>query len=247
MGAQLGSPGVSVVGVKRPLQVAVVIPTLDEESRLPACLRAIYEAAAGVSYEVVVADGGSQDATVDLARSMGASVVQTVRGRSVQMNAGARSTSAPILLFVHADTRLSPGSMASMVEALCEPGVVGGSFTLRFDCTHPLLCACASLTRLPLTCLRYGDQGFFVRRPVFFDLGGFPEVPLMEDVAFFRRLSAAGQTTLVDRPATTSARRFLDHGVVRQQFRNVWLVLLYWLGVSPERLARHYEGRQRAG
>jgi GT2 family glycosyltransferase len=161
------------------------------------------------------------------------------------MNAGARATSGELLLFLHGDTRLAPGALPALRQAMRDPRVVGGTFTLRFEPDTPLLRCYAWCTRLRWRAFHYGDQGIFVRRAVFETLGGFAEVPLMEDVDFLARLARAGRTTLVPHPVTTSARRFHRHGVVRQQLLNVALVGLYSLGVPPARLAHWYEQTSR--
>jgi hypothetical protein len=128
--------------------------------------------------------------------------------------------------------------------ALADPAAAGGTITLRFDENRPLLRLYALSTRLPFRLFHYGDQGIFVRRSVFERLGGFREIPLMEDVDFLRRLHRAGRVALTPAPITTSARRFVEGGVLRQQLLNIALVAAFELGVAPERLAGWY-GRGR--
>lgn len=219
------------------MKVCVVVPALDEAARIGACLESVVGQAGEV--EVVMVDGGSTDATVEIA-SRHAAVLRAPRGRAVQMNAGARRTSGEVLLFLHGDTVLHPDALPALRRALADARVVGGTFTLRFDRDHPLLRLYAACTRLPAGPFRFGDQGIFVRRAVFERLGGFRELPLLEDVDFLRRLRRAGRTAVVPRPVTTSARRFLARGVVRQQLLNGAILAAYALGASPERLARWY-------
>ncbi|HST57768.1 MAG TPA: hypothetical protein VLK84_03700 [Longimicrobium sp.] len=120
----------------------------------------------------------------------------------------------------------------------------GGTFTLRFDADHPLLRLYGGCTRLPW--FRYGDQGIFIRRPVFERLGGYRELPLLEDVDLLRRMRRSGRLAVVHRPVTTSARRFVERGIVRQQALNAAILLAHALGVSPARLAGWYAGPRRS-
>lgn len=218
--------------------ISVVIPTLDEAARILTCLRSVKAQPGHV--ETIVVDGGSTDDTCAIAEDAGATVLPAQRGRGTQLNAGARAASGEILLFLHADTVLDPGALAGVRAALADEGVVGGTFTLRFDRDGSMLRLYASFTRLPFRLFHYGDQGIFVRRATFENVGGFREWPIMEDVDFLARLRAAGRTAIVPLPVTTSARRFARHGVVRQQLRNTALMLLFHLGVSPARLAAWY-------
>ncbi len=219
-------------------RVSVVIPVLDEAAHVLACLASVGVQPAHV--ETIVVDGGSTDDTSAIAEAAGATVLRSPRGRGRQLNAGARAAVGEILLFLHADTVLHPDALAGVRAALADASVVGGTFTLRFDRGGLLLHVYALCTRLPFPLFHYGDQGIFVRRATFESIGGFREWPIMEDVDFLARLRAAGRTVIVPRPVTTSARRFARHGIVRQQLRNVVLVLLFHLGVSPVRLARWY-------
>lgn len=225
------------------MTLSVVVPTLNEARHIEACLASVWSQPH--DGEVIVVDGGSDDATAVLATPLATAVVPSVRGRAAQMNAGARTATGDALLFLHADSRLAPGAFDALHEALADPAVVGGTFTLRFDVDDPLLDFYAWCTRFPLGVFRYGDQGIFVRRATFDALGGFPELPIMEDVDFLARLRRRGRTALIPLPVTTSARRFERLGVVRQQLLNAALVGLYALGAPPERLARWYENVHR--
>jgi rSAM/selenodomain-associated transferase 2 len=220
-----------------PPHISVIIPALNEAAHIAACIRSIPERGRGV--EALVVDGGSTDDTVAIARSL-TRVIRGPRGRAAQMNAGAAHARGEVLLFLHADTRLHPQSIAAVRNAVRDRRVMGGTFTLRFDHDHPLLRFYALCSRLPARLLHYGDQGVFVRRSVFQGLGGFVSAPLMEDLDFLLRLRRAGRVVLLPHPVTTSARRFLAGGLVRQQLLNIALVAAYLCGVRPERLARWY-------
>lgn len=158
----------------------------------------------------------------------------------------ARAARGDILLFLHADSILHPDALTCVRAAFADPNAAGGTFTLCFDSDRLLLRAYAFLTRFRPRLFHYGDQGIFVRRTAFDRLGGFSEHPLMEDVDFLRRLGTVGKRVLLPCPVTTSARRFIAGGLVRQQVINAGLVLLFGLGVDPAVLARWYGARRQA-
>jgi rSAM/selenodomain-associated transferase 2 len=221
--------------------LSVVIPTLDEAARIGRRLR---ELAGQRVDEVVVADGGSRDGTVDLARAEpGVRVVSAPRGRGQQLNAGARVTRGDVLLFLHADTQLPEDARDWIERALAEPVVVAGAFRVRTvaddgpNWLGPLLHIAdirSHLTRLP-----YGDQALFVRRSAFEQVGGFPDHPLMEDVALVRRLRGIGRIVTVPAYVTSSGRRFLKHPIAGTLA--MWTFpTMYRLGVPPRVLAWLY-------
>lgn len=223
------------------MRIAVVIPTLNEELRIA---RAIDSARREGADEIVVADGGSDDRTARIAAER-ALVVRGVRGRGAQQNAGARAAAGDVFLFLHADSTLPAGAVEAIRRELRGPRVAGGTFSLRFGDRHPLLRVYAWFTHFRPLLLHYGDQGIFVRREVFERMGGFSEIPLMEDVDFLRRLEHEGARVVIDLPVTTSSRRFRENGIVRQQLLNVTLVGLFRLGVKAETLVSWYRERER--
>jgi rSAM/selenodomain-associated transferase 2 len=222
--------------------ISVVVLALNEEARLPACLRALANQSA---HELIVADGGSGDATAAIASAAGARVVVSERGRAAQANRGAAAAAGDVFLFLHADTRLGPGALEAVAQALAaDPRVVGGSFTLRFDDHRPALRLFGAIGDLAhrLSSSLYGDRGIFVRRDAFEALGGFGPLPFMEDYDFGRRLRRRGRIRILRRPVTTSAREFERQGPWRLGAKIVACLLGFRLGVSPLRLRRFYYG-----
>jgi rSAM/selenodomain-associated transferase 2 len=217
--------------------VSVIIPTLNEEARIGAAIDAAFAAGAA---EVLVADGGSGDATIDIAHAHGARVLTGADMRARQLNLGAREAVHDALLFVHADTLL-PATAASAVERALDENVFGG-FRLTF--VEPGLGVAAALInmRTRLTREPWGDQAQFARRDAFLRAGGYPEIAIMEDYELARRMKRAGRTTLLPLTVQTSGRRFRERGVVRTAALNWWIILCYHAGVAPERLARWYRG-----
>ena len=221
-----------------PLRTSIIIPTLNEEARIGAAIeraRLLHPA------EIIVVDGGSDDATVAAAKPAD-QVLTAPRGRAAQQNAGAAACSGAVLLFLHADCWLEPGSLAQVAAALADPNCVGGCFRQRIDaegrCFRWL--EHGNAWRVRCSWLAYGDQGIFVRREVFHRLGGFPDLALMEDLFFMKRLRNEGALAVLDGPLHVSARRWEKQGVLRQTARNWCLTILVHLGISPNRLARFY-------
>src|SRR3989441_324585 len=222
-----------------PAALSVVVPTLDEAEALPATLAAARQP--GV-HEVIVVDGGSRDDTRAVACSLADRVLEAPRGRARQMNAGAAAARGDVLLFLHADTRLPAGYAQAVAGALADPAVVGGRFDVRLDAAGLAYRAIGRLISLRsrLTHVATGDQAIFVRRAVFERLGGYPLVPLMEDVALSRAMKRAGRVACLNETVTTSARRWQRHGVARTVLVMWALRAAYYAGVPPARLARIY-------
>lgn len=218
--------------------LSIIIPALDEASHLEALLADLL-AREGDS-EILLVDGGSTDGTWEIAGRFPVRRLRAPRGRAAQMNAGARRATGDVLLFLHADTLLPPDAFRRVADALADPGVAGGSFRLAFDRSDPWLAAYAFCSRINHPLFTYGDQALFLRRDHFLRIGGFREIPIMEDVEIQRRLRRQGRFVKLPEPVVTSARRFVDVGPVRQQLLNLALVGLYHLGVDPARLKRLY-------
>lgn len=227
-----------------PGRVSVIIPTLDEAERLPSLIKAL-EREPELA-EIIVADGGSSDATPALAAALGARLVTGERGRGAQLRAGAAVAQGEILLFLHADSVFPAGGLAALCAALDrEPRALGGNFLAVFDgdsrFARWLTGFYAALRRFALY---YGDSGIFVRRAVYDTIGGFKPMALMEDYDFVRRLERAGPTLRIDTPPlVTSSRKFEGHHPLAIFWGWTVVHLLYWLGAPPERLARRYYRR----
>ena len=220
--------------------MTVIIPTLDEEGRVGDAIDSAFAAGAA---EVIVADGGSRDATVAVAHQHGARVIEGESMRSKQMNRAAAAASHDALVFLHADTSLPKGACDLVVEALAH-GVVFGGFQLRFTEPSLRLRVAAALINLRTRMTRcpWGDQAQFVSRTAFLETGGFLEIPIMEDYEIAIRMKRRGRTAVLPQRVTTSGRRFLTRGLVRTTFIN-WRVIVGWrLGADPEKLARIYRG-----
>jgi rSAM/selenodomain-associated transferase 2 len=218
--------------------VSVIVPTLNEAGCLGETLRLLR---AHRPHEVIVADGGSEDATCALAAAADR-LVRGPRGRAVQMNAGAAQATGDVLLFLHADCALEAGALAAAERCLARRGVAAGCFRMTVTAPGLLyrLIDAAATARARLMGLVYGDQGLFVTRRLFERVGGFPALRLMEDVFLSRGLRRRGRVEVVPRRIFVSARRWQHQGVVRQTLRNWALTALAAGGAHPDRLARFY-------
>ena len=224
--------------------LSVVIPTLNARARLPGCLGALRAArAAGAVDQVIVADGGSQDGTPEIARGLGAIVVPAPPGRGPQLATGAAASCGGWLLFLHADTRLAPGWESALAAHLADPQAdrLAAAFRLRFDEVSDAADRVARLAnwRSRRLGLPYGDQGLLIARDLYDALGGYRDLALMEDVDLVRRLGRA-RIRLLEAEAVTSAARYRRDGWWARPLRNLGVLTLYLLGVPPRRLRRLY-------
>lgn len=219
--------------------IAVIVPLLNERQRLPDLIGMLRSLDAD---EVAIVDGGSSDGSEDLLEASSLHWCTSASGRAVQMNSGASRTCSDILLFLHADTRIDSSHLSAVRKAMGDSAIVGGRFDVRLSGSHPALRMIEWFInfRSRLTRISTGDQCQFVRREAFEEIAGFPEQPLMEDVEFSRRLKRAGNIACLRDKVTTSSRRWERHGILRTVLLMWKIRLLYWLGVSPERLARMY-------
>ncbi|WP_310452891.1 TIGR04283 family arsenosugar biosynthesis glycosyltransferase [Sulfuritalea sp.] len=227
-------------------ELSIVMPVLNEAPQIAARLQALQPLRAqGV--ELIVADGGSSDGTAQLAAPLADRVLAAPRGRAAQMNAGAVASRGRILLFLHADSALPEAALPALRQAIAG-GADWGRFDVRIDGRHPLLRIVERMMnwRSRLTGIATGDQAIFVRREVFENLGGYPELPLMEDIALCAALKRRTAPACLREIVTTSARRWERHGVLRTILLMWWLRAAWFLGADPARLARRYGYRPRA-
>ena len=206
-------------------KISIIIPVLNEGNTIGACLDRLNGQAE--PNEIVVVDGGSQDNTLAIVRTFpGVKWLRASKaGRGRQMNQGVRVAKGDILLFLHSDTLLMPGGLAMIETLLAQTGIVAGSFCLRFDHQSPFLRLYARFSRINHILFTYGDQGLFMSRRVFEQVGGFPELPLMEDVEIQESLRKIGCFVKIRHPVVTSARRFLSNGIIRQPVSYTHLTL----------------------
>ena len=232
------------------MPISVIIPTLNEERTIMATLA--HTASLGFD-ELIVVDGGSTDETPALvesyrlrSQSSGLSPVQWVTapcGRARQMNEGAKVSRGEILLFLHADAQLPEDAKTMIDRTLADQRMVGGRFDVRFDRPSMWGTIISRMMnwRSRLSSIATGDQALFVRRPIFEQMGGFADMPLMEDIEFSRRLKRKGATAALTATVTTSFRRWERHGPLRTILLMWTLRFLYWIGISPSHLVEWYK------
>ena len=224
-----------------PARLSVVMPALNEAAGMAAALQALAPLAARGA-QLLVADGGSVDDTVSLARAGGAQVIGAPRGRALQMNAGAQQASGDILLFLHADTRLPLDADRLIAQAIANGPQVWGRFDVRIEGKPRMLRVIAAFMnrRSRWTGIATGDQALFMTRAAFDAVGGFPAQPLMEDIEISKRLLKLSRPACLRARVVTSGRRWETRGVWRTVLLMWRLRLAYWRGATPERLAERY-------
>jgi rSAM/selenodomain-associated transferase 2 len=220
------------------VKLSIIIPTFNEERSLEQTLASISSHA----YEIIVIDGGSKDGSVEIAHKYTAVVLDSDLGRGIQQRTGASQAQGEALLFLHADTRLPRGFEIMIEKTLSDSKTVFGAFRLGHHPSTAFLNLVALMANLRSLLLKmpYGDQGLFMRRSDYFRVGGFKDLPLMEDVDLVRRLKKIGKFKLVKAKVRTSARRYDRNGILYTTVRNWSLIIRYLLGQSPERLHRLY-------
>ena len=223
--------------------ISVIIPVLNEHERILDTMQSLDSVAGSVPYEVIVVDGDPVGDTIASLPDTGIIKLTAPKGRARQMNAGAARASGDILLFLHADTLLPPRALSKIVGALSESRFVGGAFDLGFQNSRlifRLTGKCASLKHR-LTRIPYGDQAIFLRRSCFAEIGGYPDIPLMEDVEMMKRIKRqGGLIVILPEAVATSSRKWEKDGVAYTILRNWLLQTLYLFGVPAERLIKYY-------
>lgn len=229
--------------------VSIVIPVLHEAPIIREAVARIRALSGGDAIEILVVDGDPEGSTLRVIGDDSVRQLCARKGRGNQLNCGAWASSGEILLFLHADTALPPGALLRIAAVLRDPSIAGGAFALQIDSPRWVFrfIERATSLRSRLTRIPYGDQAIFLRRESFLALGGFRDLPLLEDVDLMRRLGRAGsRIEILSEPVTTSSRRWEKEGVFYTTFRNRLLMILFCLGVDVKRLARWYRPHTRA-
>jgi rSAM/selenodomain-associated transferase 2 len=221
------------------MRISVIVPVLNEEKSIAASLMELQRLK---PEEMIIVDGGSSDETREICQRFGVELYPSPPGRARQMNFGAQRATGDVLLFLHADTRLPPSAFDDIRTALQDRKVLGGRFDIQLDSPRPLVKLIGFMISLRsrLSKVGTGDQAIFVRRETFAELSGYPDIPLMEDVAFSRALKRRGAVACLRSRVVSSARRWEMDGIVRTILKMWTLKTLYLLGISPVRLKRYY-------
>lgn len=228
------------------MKISVIIPALNEEASIAAAIDSAWQAGAD---EVIVADGGSSDKTLEISQSMAARVVRSASGRAVQQNAGAENASGQTLVFLHADNQLSKAALRQLRAAIRDSDVEFGAFRQKIAAKGVIFrwLEKGNAWRVRWQGIAYGDQAIFIRQELFVSLGKFPDVKLLEDLLLSKRAKRMAWPMLLDGPVVIDARRWQRYGVFRQTLRNWMLLTAHRLGFSPDTLASFYRRHDTAG
>ena len=226
------------------MRLSIIIPAFNESAGIAATLAPL-QAMRSRGTEIILVDGGSADTTTQIAASLVDRVIERGKGRARQMNAGAATAHGDALLFLHADSQLPTDADRSILAALATAQFAWGRFDVAIGGKHVMLPVVAWFMnrRSRLTGIATGDQGIFMTRAVFDLVGGFPDQPLMEDIAICKRLKRVGPPVCLRAKITTSGRRWQKHGLWRTILLMWWLRLRYALGASPAEIHRTYYGQ----
>ncbi|MGD8446046.1 MAG: TIGR04283 family arsenosugar biosynthesis glycosyltransferase, partial [Desulfobacterales bacterium] len=229
----------TTLGSLRAKRLSIIIPTLNEAERIKGTITQLQQCK---EVEIVVVDGGSRDNTVEVAGLLGARVLQTNASKAVQMNAGAAASVGDVLLFLHADTHLPDNFDTKVMAAVSQHGFCAGAFSLAIgsDVRGLRFIERVANWRSRFFQMPYGDQALFVCRDLFDEIGGFPDLPIMEDFELIRRLRRKGKISILPDCVTTSPRRYLNFGIIKTWCLNQIIIAAYYLGVPPTRLACWY-------
>lgn len=219
--------------------VSIIIPVLNEEKTISALMQDL--CASNPRCEVIIVDGGSTDNTVKICSQFKKiKLAISEKGRANQMNKGAEIANGDILLFLHADTILPKDGIAAINTAMLDKEILGGSFYMKFDDDTLPFRFFSTFTKINSAYFTYGDQAIFVRKSVFQEIGAYKALPILEDFEIQKRLRKKGKFVKLPLAVTTSARRFLKNGILKQQLLNIALLLAYELGYSPSKLKKYY-------
>ena len=231
-------------GNQKPMIVSVIIPALNESDTIVDCIQAARRRYTDDEVEIIVVDGGSTDGTPALIPA-DVWVMNSERGRAVQMNRGAAHAHGDVLVFCHADTRLPEGWREPVVAALARPEIAGGAFQVTYAPPQGILHLVNRINFQGNWRAIHGDRAQFTTRATFEAIGGFPQIPLMEDGELSRALHQRGELILLPQRVVTSSRRFLDNGPLRQYLLSIWYMIRYlYLGATPADIARVYRSNR---
>jgi len=224
-------------------KISIIVPVLNEQGQINSFLEKIKDQNYDGNFEVIIVDGDSHGGTINAVRDTSVICTTSPKGRGQQMNAGAVMARGEILIFLHADTILPDNALGKISRALQDTDYVGGAFDLKIDSDRLFLkyISVRASLRSRWNRIPYGDQAIFLKKKYFDEIGGFKEIPLMEDVDLMRRIKKDGKKIIIlSDKVTTSARRWESDGALYTTIRNQVLVRLFYLGVSPHKLAKYY-------
>jgi len=227
----------------RDYEFSIIVPVLNEQGQINSFIDKIKDQNFGDYFEIIIVDGDPQGGTINTIRDNSIICITSPKGRGRQMNAGAAAACGEILIFLHADTTLPDDALGKISRALQNRDYVGGAFDLKID--SDILFLKYISTRASLRSRRnripYGDQAIFIRKKYFDQIGGYKEIPLMEDIDLMHRIKKDGEKIVIlPDKVTTSARRWENEGALYTTMRNLILVRLFYMGVSPHKLAKYY-------
>ena len=231
-------------------EFSIIIPVLHEQRFINSCLEKVKQQPTSFSWEVIVVDGDPQGETIKTVHGNSVIKIISPKGRAKQMNAGANAAKGRILLFLHADTQLPPNALQKIQDVLADEKYVAGAFDLDIDTKNLFIKFIAARARLRsrITRVPYGDQAIFIRKEYFENIGGFRDIPLMEDVALMKLIKKRGDKIFILRDRVmTSARRWEKEGPFYTTLRNMVVMNLYRFGISPEKLLRFYKNNSGKG
>lgn len=222
--------------------ISIIIPVYNEEDTIGELLSYLEASDPNGKTEILLIDGGSTDGTRDVVKSKNARWIDSpVKGRAAQMNEGARHAEGDILYFLHADT-YPPDTFADDIRQAVDQGWSAGCYRLTFDYEHPMLKCYSWFTRFDVDLFRFGDQSLFIKREIFVSIGGYSDqLIVMEDQEIVRSIKKVTSFRILDKNVVTSARKYLDIGIVRLQLVFTVIVCMFYLGVSQESLVRFYK------
>ena len=225
--------------------ISIIIPVYHEENIIDKCINHLLTGIKDDDYEIIIVDGDYQQSSIKSIKKRIKNIkyLSTTRGRGNQMNIGASKAKGNILLFLHGDTQLPNKALQKINTAMSQGNYIGGAFNLAINSHKSLLqliAFCASM-RSQLTRIPFGDHGIFIKKDYFFQVGGYKEIPLMEDIELMRRIKQRKDKIIILKDKIkTSARRWEKNGILYNTLRNWILQLLYFLGTSPHKLVQYY-------